>query len=128
MTNVINPNTKTPLNKPETINAAIDYLLRASGKVKPDGKCDDEGCFYSSDSERCGCCGDIKPPSPTWPETLLIHCCTAKHVARKHNVDEKDTRKMADFIRKNNVDITERDAGSLVAMLLDSISALYTAH
>lgn len=128
MINVINPNTKTPLNKPETIDAAIDYLLRATGKVKPDGKCDDEGCFYPSDSERCDCCGLIRRPSPTWPETLLIHCCTVKHVARMHNVDEKDTRKMADFIRKNNVNITQNDAGSQVAMILDSISALNNTH
>lgn len=128
MTHNVTPSHQLPVNDQKTINAAIQYLRRASRRELPDGKLDDASRFYPSDSEKCGCCSVIRPPSRTWPETLLDHCCTAKHVARKHGADEKATRKMADFIRKNNVDIIEKDAASLVAMLLDSIKAINTAH
>jgi hypothetical protein len=124
MTNVINPKTNTLLTHRGTIDAAIDYLLRATGKVKPEGECDDEGRFYPSENEKCDCCNVITTPSITWPITLLNHCCTATHVSKKHNVDPKATRKIADFIRKNNVDITQNDSGTKVAMLLDSITKL----
>ncbi len=128
MTHNVTLSDQLPVNDQKTIDAAIQYLRRASRRERPDGKADGAGRFYPSELEKCGCCSRIRPPSRAWPITLLNHCCTAKHVASKHGVDVKATRKMAHFIRKNNVDITQEGAACQVAMLLDSINALSTAH
>ena len=34
------------------------------------------------------CCQDIRSPSRSWPNSLLHHCRSAKHVAIEHQIEQ----------------------------------------
>lgn len=89
------------------IAAAIEFVRRETGEVKPHGITDAEGRFYPSEDEMCECCKNIRQPSKTWGSSLLIHCKTALHVSKKFGADPLQTRKIARLIRKNRLDLSD---------------------
>lgn len=63
-------------------DAVLDvYQKRQTRLVDPDGKFDNGGRWYPSESEKCECCGYVRSPSRAWPYSYLLHCRTRKHVA-----------------------------------------------
>lgn len=113
MSNVNQTNANNTTNT-RVIDGAIDYLKRQARTNHPDGKADSAGRFYPSNVERCDCCERIRQPSRSWPHSLRTHCRTAAHVANKYNVDVKEMRKMARFIKKKDIDINSDDATRMV--------------
>jgi hypothetical protein len=72
--------------------AASEYLNRQSRYSHPDGKFDNGGRWYPSQSEKCDCC-NVRRPSRAYPYSLMLHCRTIKHVARLYGVAERDLRR-----------------------------------
>lgn len=73
--------------------AAFEYSLRKSWMEKPVGSYDKGGRWEPLDAEKTSCCSSIRTPSRSWPNSLRKHCCTAKHIATKYNVDKKEFNK-----------------------------------
>ncbi len=79
--------------------AALEFVLRQDRKHHPDGKFDNGGRWYPSETERCECCDHIRYPSRAYPYSLMVHCRTAKHVASLYGVDVKALKREAKRIR-----------------------------
>jgi hypothetical protein len=77
-------------------NAAVVYVARQHRAVHPLGEFDSAGRWYPyARWEHRSCCEGIRCPSRRWPYSLMLHCRTAKHVARLFRVPEKDVRHAA---------------------------------
>ncbi len=72
--------------------AAREYLDRQKRESHPEGSFDNAQRFWPSDEERRDCCDDIRPPSRTYPFSLIKHCRSAEHVANLFGVDVTDLR------------------------------------
>lgn len=68
--------------------AAQIYVNRQNRAIHPLGHTDSGGRWYPDRSERCECCNMIREPSRRWPYSLMIHCRTARHIARLYDVTE----------------------------------------
>ena len=75
--------------------AAREYLSRQNRHMHPEGHFDQAGRWYPTDEERCECCELVNAPSRQYPGSLLIHCRTARHMARLCNVSEGELLAMA---------------------------------
>jgi hypothetical protein len=91
--------------KEEVMEAAKKYLLRKARVEEPDGdrKGGSNGPWNPSDGERRICCIGIRPATWRYPDSLLVHCRTATHVAHLCGVEERDLRKAANFFQKQYV-------------------------
>lgn len=74
----------------KTLYAAQVFILRRDRKANPEGWFDRAGRWYPSDDESCLCCCALRDPTRRWPYSLMLHCRTAKHVARLIGVGVKD--------------------------------------
>jgi len=77
------------MNRDKVLLHAARQVL---GETYPDGKFDSGGRWYPSPEEKQECCKFIRAPSIRFPYSILRHCRTIKHVARKYEVKEKDLR------------------------------------
>ena len=77
------------------VDAARQYVALRDRAVHPEGSFDKAGRWYPSETEQQGCCRMIRTPSRAWPYTLLKHCRTAEHIARRAGVDARELRKAA---------------------------------
>ena len=82
------------------IKAAALFLARQARNVHPAGTWDKGGRWEPTGDERCECCDQIRRPSKTWPNALIRHCRTSKHIARLFEVPEKDLRQTATVLRE----------------------------
>jgi hypothetical protein len=83
------------------------YLFKAARELQalkmrelnPDGKFDGAGRFYL---QKHPCCDRIRAPSRAYPYSQMHHGRTARHVAMKHRMPEreKDVRKLARLLEK----------------------------
>jgi hypothetical protein len=64
--------------------------VRDGSERVPEGEKRDYGKWYPLELERQPCCAKIAEPTNRWPYSLLLHCCSAKHVAAVFQVDEDD--------------------------------------
>jgi hypothetical protein len=88
-----------------TLNAAVaEYLSRKDRTAHPDGTFDRQGRWYPDDSERCACCAGIRSPSAAYPFSLLLHCRSAEHIAKKYGVDASDLRRAARALSRKKLD------------------------
>lgn len=111
----------TEFTREKTIAAAIEYLKRENRTAHPTGKFDNAKRFYPSDMERCDCCYSIRTPSASWPNTLMNHCRSAKHIANKFKVDVLYVNRLVKLIRENNIDHSSADATrNITALLIDT--------
>jgi hypothetical protein len=82
-------------------NAGVVYVARQRRAVHPQGQFDSAGRWYPyAKTEHRRCCDQIRSPSRRWPYSLMLHCRTAKHVARLFSVPEKDVRRAAKAFTK----------------------------
>ena len=72
--------------------AAREYLARQKRESHPEGSFDNAQRFYPSQQERQDCCDYIRPPSRTYPFSLIKHCRSAEHVANLYGVDVTELR------------------------------------
>lgn len=63
------------------------YRDRKARRTHPDGSFDKHGRWYPSSSERQACCDSIRSPSVSYPYSLMLHCRTVDHIARRHGLD-----------------------------------------
>lgn len=73
--------------------AALAYIQRERGLEEPRGRWKGAPGFspwHPAPEERRDCCEDIRPPSYGYPDTLLRHCRTLKHVACLYGVGRGD--------------------------------------
>lgn len=75
--------------------AAIEYKKRQSRKRQPQGYFDNAGRWYPDKDERQECCRLIRAPSKQYPYSLMLHCRTARHVARLYDVSKGELLAMA---------------------------------
>jgi len=76
--------------------AGIVYVARQRRAIHPHGDFDSAGRWFPcAKTERRRCCDQIRPPSRRWPYSLMLHCRTAKHVARLFSAPEKHVRRAA---------------------------------
>jgi len=78
--------------------AAREYLDRQSRRKHPEGHFDNAGRWYPSKDERRECCRLIRAPSRAYPYSLMLHCRTARHVARLCNVTRGELLAMAETL------------------------------
>lgn len=55
---------------------------RQDRRKDPIGYLDNHGRWYPSAEEEQDCCSNIRLPSRAYPYSLLVHACTARHVAQ----------------------------------------------
>ncbi|MHA2344346.1 MAG: hypothetical protein ACXADW_21015 [Candidatus Hodarchaeales archaeon] len=79
----------------DVTKAAQEFNNRKNRTSHPNGKTDNGGRWYPSESEKCDCCDRIRDPSRSHPWSLMAHCRTGKHVARLYNVEYRDLIKTA---------------------------------
>ena len=72
--------------------AAREYLARQARESHPKGEFDNAQRFYPSQQEHQDCCDDIRPPSRTYPFSLIKHCRSIEHVANLFEVDVTELR------------------------------------
>ena len=75
--------------------AAQEYLDRQSRTGHSLGMYDKYARWYPADQEYCECCELVRLPSRKYPYNFLIHCRTARHVARLYNVTRGELLAMA---------------------------------
>lgn len=75
--------------------AAREYLARQARESHPKGEFDNAQRFRPSEDERQECCDYIRPPSRTWPFSLMKHCRSIEHVANLFGVDITELRRRA---------------------------------
>ena len=88
--------------KTELEKALECYLRRQSRVSHPEGRTDNGGRFYPSESELCECCDSIRSPSRSYPWSYMIHCRTIPHIANLYEVDVKELRKLHREHKKQN--------------------------
>lgn len=66
--------------------AAREYLDRRNRRSRPAGSRDRGGRWWPHREEERDCCRKIRRPSIRWPNSLLDHCRTARHVAELYGV------------------------------------------
>jgi hypothetical protein len=62
-------------------------------EIHPEGEFDSKQRWYPAPSERCECCSAIRSPSAAYPFSLIKHCRSVEHVARRFNVPVAALRK-----------------------------------
>ena len=79
--------------------AAREFQALRTREWNPDGKFDSAGRFYL---QRHPCCDRIRAPSRAYPYAEMQHGRTARHVAMKHGMPERenDVRKLARLLEK----------------------------
>lgn len=80
--------------------AGLEFVARKLKLHHPEGTFDEGGRFYPSEHERRDCCTNIRAPSRAFPYSLMVHCCTVKHVTQLYQVSEKDLRAEAEKVQK----------------------------
>ena len=77
-------------------SAGTVYAARQRRAVHPLGEFDSASRWYPyAKREHRSCCDRIRSPSRRWPYSLMLHCRTAKHVARLFSVPERDVLRAA---------------------------------
>lgn len=71
------------------------FIARRDRAEHPSGDFDNAKRWWPDDDEDCDCCTYIRTPSRSWPHSLIVHCCTAEHVANLHGVSVKALRRVA---------------------------------
>lgn len=56
------------------------FLRKIKEKYRPDGKTDNGGRWFPSESESCSCCENVRSPSRAYPWSLYKHCHSIKHI------------------------------------------------
>ena len=85
--------------------AARTYINRQSRREHPDGKFDNGGRWYPSETGRCECCDHVRYPSRRWPYSLMLHCRTAKHIANLYGVSARELKREAKrILNEENVE------------------------
>jgi len=69
--------------------AAAVWRDRQARRAHPDGRTDKAGRWHPSPDEIQTCCSRIRGPSRAFPWSLMLHCRTARHVARLYGVGER---------------------------------------
>ena len=69
-----------------------EFVARRDRQTHPNGKFDNGGRWYPSDTERQECCRGIRSPSKAHPYSYMTHCRTLAHVAQLYGVDERELR------------------------------------
>lgn len=72
--------------------AADCYRRRKARREHPGGYFDRQQRWYPSGMEEQDCCRNIRSPSVQFPYSLMTHCRTIEHVARRHGVDPQELR------------------------------------
>ena len=78
--------------KQELFDAMQIYHSRKERKVNPAGGFDGAGRWQPSAEERQDCCHSIRNPTKKFPFSLLNHCRSIEHVARKCKVEFTELR------------------------------------
>lgn len=79
----------------QTKSAAQMFLARQSRAQHPAGTFDKAQRWEPDASEHRPCCNSIRTPSRSFPFSLMVHCRTAKHIARLTGVDESEIKRAA---------------------------------
>lgn len=82
-------------NEAKLAEAARDYLSLQKREKHPDGQFDKQGRWYPSEEEWQECCSQVRSPSRGYPYSLMTHCRSAEHVARRHGVEASALRAAA---------------------------------
>lgn len=77
------------------LQAAVEEYIgrRYVRDRRPAGERDGADRWYPLPSEQRGCCSAIRAPSRRFPNSLLAHCYTARHVASLFGVSEVELRR-----------------------------------
>ena len=73
--------------------AARTFIDRRDRTAHPQGKFDNAGRWYPSESETCACCSSVRGPSRAYPYSYMTHCRTMAHVASLYGVSVADLRR-----------------------------------
>ena len=89
---------------PPTMDEVVAHIYqqRKNRNEYPQGRYDKAGRWYPTDEEKCGCCGNIRSPSRSWPYSLRDHCRTKKHVrslVEKVWDDPEERRKLIEKVK-----------------------------
>jgi hypothetical protein len=76
----------------DNLNLIAKYYYKT---YRPDGRSDNGGRWYPSDTEKCSCCDNIRSPSHAYPWSLYKHCYSMKHI--KKVIIEKQ-KKLSSFL------------------------------
>lgn len=80
--------------------AAQLFLARQSRAQHPSGHFDKASRWDPDQSEHRPCCNAVRTPSRAFPWSLMVHCRTAKHIARLTGVDESAIKRTANAIKR----------------------------
>jgi hypothetical protein len=80
--------------------AAHEYLERRN--KWPWGRGYMKSCqkWYPNPDEKCCVCASIRPPSCTYPNSLIKHSTTMFHISDKNGVSESDVRARVKALKK----------------------------
>jgi len=101
----------------KVIQATEEYLNRKTRKSHPDGKFDKSRRWYPSDKEACEDCYTVREPSRSFPYSIMTHCRSIGHIAKKHKVDASVIRKISGQVLKMvklGVEISTLEAADIV--------------
>ena len=95
-----------PIPTTESEELALDkalkcYLARKNRSENPSGHFDSGGRWYPDLQEKCIFCNGIRPPSRSFPYSLLTHCRSMTHIAQLFDVSEFVLRKSVNAYKKS---------------------------
>ena len=82
--------------------AVMTYLARQAQQVQPEGGYDEAGRWNPAANEIHRCCLAVRDPVRRYPDGMLRHCRTLKHVAQLYDVDEGELRRALNQYRKQH--------------------------
>jgi hypothetical protein len=105
----MNTTKKIATISPIVVAAAREYLDRRDRISHPEGRTDNGGRWYPSDTEDVGgtITRTIRSPSRAWPWSYMVACRTAGHVAELYGVDASAVRSMARTLDRPSYPITK---------------------
>jgi len=83
--------TEQPLEQRLALAAEM-YRSRQNRRSHPQGKFDKQKRWYPSADEMQECCRSIRPPSVSYPYSLMKHCRSLEHVAAMYGVTPAELR------------------------------------
>jgi len=99
------------------IKAVEEYLNRKSRKAHPNGNFDNARRWYPDDKEACEECGTVRQPSRSYPFSIMTHCRSIVHIAKKYQVDASILRKISGQVLRSakvGVKLSVLDAADIV--------------
>ena len=81
------------INK-KLFKAVVKYYARKERITHPNGYFDRAKRWYPSEGEEQNCCGGLRRPTRSFPNSLNTHCRSVKHIAQLLEVDAKELRRL----------------------------------